>query len=67
MTPIKIISSICLAFCVAGLLVALIEIVMKFVGFIGKSIAKEPCKISIAGELIFVFIFSFFIVLFFIM
>lgn len=50
---------ICLAFCIAGLLVVLIEIVMKFVGFIGKAIAKESCNMSIATDLIFVFIFSF--------
>ena len=32
----SIIISICLAFCIAGLLVDLIEITMKFVSFIGK-------------------------------
>lgn len=60
----SIIISICLAFCIAGLLVDLIEIAMKFVSFIGKAIAKEPCNMSIAGNLIFVFIFSFAIALF---
>ena len=59
-----IISAVCLAFCIAGLIVVLIEIVMKFVLFIGKASVKEPCNISIAGELIFVFIFSFAIALF---
>lgn len=59
-----IISAVCLAFCIAGLIVVLIEIVMKFVLFIGKATVKEPCDISIAGELIFVFIFSFAIALF---
>jgi hypothetical protein len=66
MNPIiSAVSAVCLAFCVAGLLVDLIEIVMKFVVFIGKAITKEPCTISIAGNLIFAFIFSFAIVLFF--
>lgn len=60
MNPIII--SICLAFCIAGLLVVLIGIVMKFVGFIGKAIVKEPCEINITGNLIFAFIFSFAIV-----
>jgi len=59
-----IISAVCLAFCIAGLIVVLIEIVMKFVLFIGKASVKEPCNISIGGELIFVFIFSFAIALF---
>ena len=59
-----IISAVCLAFCIAGLIVVLIEIVMKFVLFIGKASVKEPCNISIAGGLIFVFIFSFAIALF---
>lgn len=63
MNPIII--SICLAACIAGLLVDLIGIVMKFVGFIGKAIAKEPCEINITVNLVFAFIFSFAIVLFF--
>ena len=58
----SVIISICLAFCIAGLLVDLIEIVMKLVVFIGKAIADEPCTINIFGNLIFVFIFSFAIV-----
>lgn len=61
----SIISAVCLAACIAGLFVDLIEIVMKFVVFIGKAIVKEPCTISIAGNLIVAFIFSFFIALFF--
>ena len=32
--------SICLAFCIAGLAVDLVEIAMKFVSFIGKAIVK---------------------------
>lgn len=61
----SIISDLILAFCIAALLVVLIQIAMKFIGFMAKAIAKEPCKVSIAGELIFAFIFAFFIVLFF--
>lgn len=62
-----IISAVCLAFCIAGLIVDIIGIMMKFVGFIGRAIAKEPCEISISVNLIFAFIFSFAIALFFIM
>lgn len=62
-----IIISICLAACIAGLLVDLIGIVMKFVAFIGKAIANEPCSINITVNLVFAFIFSFAIVLFFLM
>ena len=58
----SVIISICLAFCIAGLLVDLIETVMKFVAFIGKAIANEPCTINIVRNLIFAFIFSFAIV-----
>lgn len=61
----SIINAVCVAACIAGLLVDLIETVMKFVVFIGKAIAKEPCTISIAGNLICAFIFSFVIALFF--
>lgn len=63
----SIISAVILAGCIAGLFVDLIETVMKFVVFIGKAIVNEPCTISIAGNLIFAFIFSFVIVLFFLM
>ena len=58
----SLISALILATCIAGLLVALIGIVMKFVGFIGKAISKEPASINITGNIIVVFIFSFAIV-----
>lgn len=63
----SIISTLILAFCIAALLVVLICIAMKFIGFMAKAIANEPCTMNIVGELIFAFIFSFFIVLFFLM
>lgn len=56
-----VINAVILALCIAGLFVVLINIAMKFVGFIGRAIANESCKVSIAGELVFVFIFSFLI------
>lgn len=63
----SIISALILAFCIAGLLVDLITIMMKFVAFIGKAMAKESCNFNIAGNLVFAFIFSFLIALFFLM
>lgn len=62
-----IISAVILALCIAGLLVVIIEVAMKFVGFIGRAIVKESCNVSIAVELVFAFIFSFIIALFFLM
>ena len=63
----SIISALIVAFCIAGLLVVLINIAMKFIVFMAKAIANEPCSISIVVELIFIFIFSFLIAFFFLM
>ena len=62
-----VISAVCLAFCIAGLLVALIKIKVKLIGFIAMAIANERCRMNVVGEVIFAFIFSFVIVLFFLM
>ena len=61
----SIISAVCLAACIAGLLVILINIAVKLVGFIAKAIVNEPCRMNLVGEVICAFIFSFIIALFF--
>jgi hypothetical protein len=61
----SLISAVCLAACIAGLLVILINIAVKLVGFIAKAIVNEPCRMNLVGEVICAFIFSFIIALFF--
>ena len=60
-----IINAVCVAACIAGLLVILISIAVKLIGFIAKAIVDEPCKMSLVGEIVCAFFFSFVIALFF--
>lgn len=62
---ISLINAFVVAACIAGLLVVLIMIAVKLIGFIANAILNAPCKMSLVGEVIFAFVFSFGIALFF--
>lgn len=61
----SLINAFVVAACIAGLLVVLISLTVKLIGFIVKAIVNEPCKMNLVGEIIFAFVFSFAIALFF--